>query len=496
MKEGKQIKNFLAFSLQRQRALSLSRRSTNILVVTAAFSLYATARTLLFASYPTLLLQDSYMWVSPNDPTSEILSGNSNRPGFLYQLALRLFDQIDLNLIPIPPDGHFKTVPEVMPITILSLALSVCAWFFFAFGIARLLNRGVRGQIVAGVSLAPSFMPAVAMWDRAIMSESFSISLTIAWMGSLALIFSNSSNLRHLSLGVFLGAAMMAVRPSHFVVVIPVLALVFVTVLVFRRNFVKARLQSIGILAVVLASISSLTIVEAIKWSAKYESIVSSNRATSLLVFPSFQEHLSEVSGREVCPSAIDFAQRMWLEENHGSWGGVTGASENEVEYSGCIGSWRELGDSSPSLVQTLTLPRVQFDYWANGGVKVALDGKPLLGFLDDLSIHNNQAFPSVSLIVGSFLYSSIVSAVVFPLMLGLGLRLLLPRTRADSSRTPFLWAGAMLAISIGAMWLMAFADGGDPYRHAVPYNVVIPIFSMLVGYTSGYARIVVAREY
>jgi hypothetical protein len=421
------------------------------------------------------------MWLSPDDPIAEIMAGKSNRPGFLYQIALRLFSPIDTGLIPFD-DVHVSVSSEIFSITVLSLVLSIAAWLFFAVAIFVLLNRGIRGLLGSALCLTPSLTPAVAMWDRAIMSESFSISFSIIWIGSLALAVVHRNRLGWVAVSVFAVGAMLATRPSHLVIAIPVTAAVFLWL--FRRTDPQGYLKPLALAIGALLLLSALAVPQFLRWSQKYESIVSSNRATSLLAFPAFEEKIASQGETFVCGSAIRFSERMWKERTYGFWGGVTEASKVEVEETGCLGSWRDLGDSSPSLPEILVSPELQYQYWTTGGAQAALNGRPALGSLTDDLAHGETMAGKASLLLGSEIYRDFFSAALLPLLFGIILSLTIRSRIRPLPRRVVGWSAIMFATSVGGMWLMALADGGDPYRHALPYNTLIPAFSGLVGFS------------
>lgn len=329
---------------------------------------YSILRLGLFLSFPVVTNQDTWAFVAPNDDVQEILEGKSVRPGFIYQLLLRVFP-IDSEFVYTNDNPAIAIIYDGVPaVAVITMLVSVFAWLCLAFSAARLLNplgqkRNVR--IVISI-LGFSFVPAVWVWDHVIVAETLSISFTALWMAAALRVLTDERAVGwSFPLTMVLMFFSFGVRPSNAAVMLGFGAYLFIiylpTVLKSLKSFAWWSM-SVPIFA--LVAVRTFQISE--RWTGIWGPVVDANRSTSFLVLPSFLQIFENQNGISVCSDAVEYSRTMWREENLGSWGGVTQFSESQSSEGLCVGDWQKLGELGPSYIEVLTTPSIQLDWWVS----------------------------------------------------------------------------------------------------------------------------------
>jgi hypothetical protein len=88
----------------------------------------------------------------------------------------------------------YKVLPGPLTTTVplLQLSLSIACWLAFALVLGRMIG-GLGGKLLVSVALAFSLVPAVTIWDGALLSESPSLSLGVLLLALLALLLRTPS---------------------------------------------------------------------------------------------------------------------------------------------------------------------------------------------------------------------------------------------------------------------------------------------------------------
>ena len=437
----------------------------------AVVGVYFILRLGLFLSFPVVTNQDTWGFVAPNDDVQEILEGKSVRPGFVYQLLLRVFP-IDSDFVYTNENPAIALIYDGVPaVAVITMLVSVFAWLCLAFSAARLFDplRQKRNARIAISILGFSFVPAVWVWDHIVVAETLSISFTALWMAAALRVLTDE---RAVSWSFLLTMVFMflsfGVRPSNAAVMLGFGAYLFViylpTVLKSLKSFAW---WSMSVPVFALVAVRTFQISE--RWTGIWGPVVDANRSTSFLILPSFLKIFEEQNGISVCSDAVEYSRSMWREENLGSWGGVTQFSEYQSSEGLCVGDWNKLGELGPSYIEVLTNPSIQLDWWVTI-FPVILN--PLPG-------------PALAEIIGispflALLTSILVGWGIFSILLWFGIGAMLG-SRAGSGRG--LLGLVILALgNLGGVWVLASLDGGAADRHAAPYNLLFFVTMMLLG--------------
>ena len=435
---------------------------------------YVLARAYLFLSTPVITYADTWAFVAPEDGYREIIESKSRRPGFLYQIVLRILPVSNETFI--VNDGQVAVLqtPTVPLVAVLAVVLSTGAWLFISMVLGKLLGgNGVSSLITQLAVLAFSLTPGVWIWDHIVQAESMSLSFTVLWLGSaLKVLDSREASAIWLFASLVFTFISFGMRPSNAPVLIG--ATLVMMVLLFPR-VMRSRLYALAWVTCLWFVINLAKRVYEIsdRWSSFYGPAYEANRATSYLVLPSYLARIELGSEQKVCRSAMEFAQSRWAEGDYGSWGGVTEASRAENLESGCLGSWDLLGQSAPSLTATLFSWEIQQEWWQYVFPR-AMDSVPDPVFLQALDIS------PLTLGASNALNSLPFSIGLVAALLGVIVALLSPR---ELRVAPALFSAAVAAGSLVGVWVLASLDGGAFDRHAVPYSLLLPVTTLAFGY-------------
>lgn len=116
-------------------------------IAVGILSLYVAARVLVFLRFPILTTQDTWAFVAPDDDLREILESKSTRPGFIYQVLLRIWPLAEKSVFT-NESGISVFLYEGTPtVAVVTFILSVAAWVMLA---ATLASQGPKGRRFLG----------------------------------------------------------------------------------------------------------------------------------------------------------------------------------------------------------------------------------------------------------------------------------------------------------------------------------------------------------
>lgn len=463
--------NFGARSVSHRHARKNELRKLSRYWLPVAALIYTTLRLIFFLATPTLVTADTVPFVDlglgGGSPLG-LFVGMGSRPGFLFQSMLIVMGY-PTNWV-LDGRSHLYSTTGIFQVALLSLSIS--AWIFLATAAYRAIEATIARIFVVGVIFTLSCLPAIAVWDRVVMSESLSISLCVAWFAfTIFIVLRGPKPLWAFAL-VLSATLAIATRPSNGMAIVPVSLIVGVVTFAKQPKSVRRQMLvpvlitswmlALGVWVLGVAHVTDL------KWGHVYDS----NRNVALLVTPEYREWLFKI-GVKPCLSAVEFSEKQWLDSDTFHWGNV----DNFVKKSGqsnCVGTWSDLGGVGPQLSDILFSPSVQFSYWKEHH-RLILSGP-------DFSTSRNFVYmglvpiPETLLDLNSLMLGSGIFGTICLFIIGLVISLPVSRNRLTMDR---IILSLTLLIGTGLeVVMLALADGGDPARHALPWSLLLFIAS------------------
>lgn len=435
-------------------------------------AIYVPVRIAIFLSWPTQINQDgnAYVLASPLQLPGVVL-GLGDKPGFLLQF-LNIVLPTPSDLVMLPPEG-VRVLDEIPTVLWLFLVTSTGAWLFLAYVLERWSASNFLRYSLPAAVLAVSCLMPFTVWDRTNMSESLSISLSVAWLAAW-IQYLDAPSQRGQWILFSLALSTCAVRPTNALVVAP-MSLALVLLLRSRRQDSGeatsrnwSRVLSV-LVCVGLVWVAGVFAVSSYKWRTVY----AANRAVSLASLESFQEVMSQ-RGTPICSHAVVFSEERWSDRNLYSWGAVDAEGQ---ATSTCVGTWFDLGAVSPQVLLLGLSPAIQWEYWSERHEVVLTGGDPF--WWPSWTGYEKTGNSSIMVAASERLFSH--GFLIWIGALALGILAAITRWPPQFIVSRLRWLGSLALVMAIAAGGTAFVDGGDPARHALPWSALVPVVLFLL---------------
>lgn len=200
----------------------------------------------------------------------------------LFPDSSRYLKSGDIMTEQIPPEGVLPVVPlinkilhnDIEAIVLFQLVFSICSWIFLSLAVAISLKNYVVKIFTCIIILAFSLSKDILMWNKTILSESFSLSIFACFVGIWFLIFKKVT-LKRLIMLIIISAIFALTRNSNAYLLLALGGIITVTAFIYRLPNKRIYYMTLVIVFFLLFFVSDLISNATKQWTLSFLNVLS-----------------------------------------------------------------------------------------------------------------------------------------------------------------------------------------------------------------------------